>query len=72
MTNKTKPVENGQKTEDIKPAQKFPLEKLRANCLKLFGVTTSTFVGATHGMRGNFSVEEMKKQIEDWKKGGTR
>mgnify|MGYP001039560927 CR=1 FL=1 len=45
----------------------FPLEKLRANCQELFGVTDCTFVGATHGMTGEHTVEEIKAQIEKWR-----
>ena len=36
------------------------------------GVSTSTFVGATVGMKGRYSVEEMKAHIEDWKKKGVK
>lgn len=45
---------------------KFTIEKLRQNCLALFGVTTSTFDGATLGYDGEYSVEEIKKAIERW------
>lgn len=48
--------------------KKYTVERLRANCLKLFGVTTSTFAGATYGMTGTYTVEEMKAHIEAWKK----
>lgn len=56
-------------TQTIKTvkAQKFPLEKLRANCKKLFGITTHEFVGATYGMTGEYTVEEVKAQIEKWR-----
>lgn len=49
---------------------KFSVAKLRENCKKLFGVTTSTFDGATHNIEKskNYSIAEMKKIIEDWKK----
>ena len=47
---------------------KFPIEKLRANCLKLFGVTSSTFDGATYGLKGEYTVEEIKNTIEKWGK----
>lgn len=53
-------------------AKKYTVEKLRENCLKLFGVTTSTFAGATYGMTGKYTVEEMRAHIEAWKKEGVK
>jgi len=55
-------VEN---TEEI---TKYPIEKLRYNCFALFGVTTSTFDGATLGYNGEYSVDEIKKAIDKWQK----
>lgn len=69
-------TEKGQtpKTEKIQTqAQKavsekiFPLEKLRANCQELFGVTDCTFVGATYGMAGSHTVEEIRGRINKWR-----
>lgn len=51
-------------------APKYTVEKLQANCRKLFGVSTSTFAGATYGMTGKYTVDEMKAHIEAWKKKG--
>lgn len=54
-----------EKTEE----KKFQLEELRKECLKLFGVTSSTFAGATADLKGNeYSVSEIKQHIETWKK----
>ena len=50
-----------------KPEKKFPLEKLRANCKKLFGVTDCTFAGATHGMAGSYTINEIKAQLKKWR-----
>ena len=48
---------------------KFTLGKLRENCKKIFGVTQSTFDGATYGIEGEeFTVAEIKKTIEEWKR----
>jgi len=58
--------EKAQTVEAVESAPKFPIEKLRYNCFALFGVTTSTFDGATHGLNGEFTVDEMKKTIEKW------
>lgn len=63
------------KTETNKEESKFSLEVLRANCLKLFKVSSSTFDGATKGLNGDFTVNEIKEKIKGWleqpiKKGG--
>lgn len=60
-----KEPENGAAKE---APQKFPLEKLAAGCMTLFGVTQSTFAGATAGMSGDYSVAEMKEHITKWLK----
>lgn len=49
-------------------AKKFPIEKLTENCRRLFGVSSCVFAGATHGLTGEYTVEEMKGRIEKWKK----
>lgn len=51
-----------------KAAPKFPLETLAANCRKLFGVSSCTFAGAAYGLRGRYTIAEMKVIIDDWKK----
>ena len=64
MAKKKSTVETN---ETVSTAPKFTIEKLRSNCLALFGVTSSTFDGATHGLDGEFTVEEIKNTIEKWK-----
>ena len=32
----------------------------------LFHVSASTFAGATAGMTGEYTVEEMRKHIDEW------
>lgn len=49
-------------------AMKYSVEKLRENCRRLFGVSSSAFAGATYGMEGKYTVEEMKAHIEAWMK----
>lgn len=44
----------------------FSLERLRRDCFKIFGVTPSTFDGATYGLKGEFTVEELRKKIQAW------
>lgn len=65
MSNKSKGTDTSDKTG---AAPKYTLEKLRANCRALFNVSTSTFDGATHGLTGKFTVEEMRTHIEAWKR----
>lgn len=73
MTAKTEKEQTPQaeqtQVQSVKTAKKkvFPLEKLRANCQELFGVTDCTFVGATHGMTGDHTIEEIKAQIDRWR-----
>lgn len=45
----------------------FPIERLKKDCLQLFGVTTSTFDGATHTLKGEYTVEEIRAKIMKWK-----
>ena len=47
---------------------KFTIERLRASCIKLFGITASTFDGATYGLTGQFTVDAMKEHIDKWLK----
>ena len=47
--------------DNIKAKQKFPLAKLQEHCYELFGVTTSTFAGATNGKTGDYTIDEIKK-----------
>lgn len=44
----------------------FSLERLRRDCFKLFGVTSSTFDGATYGLKGEFAIKELHDKIQAW------
>lgn len=46
--------------------RKIPIENLRRSCIKLFGITPSTFDGATVGLTGKFTVNEMQTIIDKW------
>lgn len=61
-----KPITGNEKAE--KTPQKFTLEKLRENSATLFGVSESTFIGATHGLKGEFTISEINNVISNWKK----
>ena len=47
-------------------APKFPIERLAKACRTLFNVSASTFAGATAGMTGEYTVNEMQQHINDW------
>lgn len=51
-----------------KTAPKFTVEQLRPHALDLFGVTQSTYAGATHNLDGEYTVDEMKDHINKWLK----
>lgn len=53
---------------ETKAEPKFSVEKLGANCRQLFGVSSCTFAGATHGLTGTYTVTEMKAHIEKWRR----
>lgn len=55
------------KPETAAAPPKFTLDRLRKDCLRLFGITVSTFDGATLGLTGSYTVEEMRGRIEQWK-----
>ena len=49
--------------------RKFSYEVLKENCMKLFHVTSSTFIGATIGKENrSYSIAEMQFIIDDWLK----
>ena len=49
--------------------RKFPYEVLKANCMRLFHVTSSTFIGATIGKEnGSYFISEMQRLIDEWLK----
>lgn len=58
----------GTKPQTLKSEAKFSIEKLRANCRKLFGVSSCVFAGATAGMTGEYTIEEIKTHIEKWRR----
>lgn len=51
---------------EVPAGKKVPLENLRRSCVKLFKITPSTFDGATVGLDGKFTVEEMRAIIDKW------
>lgn len=54
-------------TQNTEP--KFKLFKLRENCAQLFGVSDSTFAGASDGLKNDeYTISEMKNIINTWLK----
>lgn len=64
-TKKTKAPQPVAETVE-KKVRKVPLENLRRSCAKLFGVSFSTFDGATAGLTGKFTADEMQDIIDKW------
>lgn len=59
-------AEEPAKTSD---ERKFLYEVLKENCMRLFHVTSSTFIGATIGKEnGSYSISEMQRLIDEWLK----
>ena len=46
----------------------FTVEQLRKSARSLFNVSQSTYDGATYGLTGEFTVEAMRKHIDEWLK----
>lgn len=46
--------------------QKYSVEMLRAHCVKIFGITSSTFDGAFYGHDEDMTIKEAKKVVNDW------
>ncbi len=72
MASKSNQTESTGAAVQPKAPQKFTVERLRENCRALFGVSASTFDGATYGMTGRYTVDEMKAHIEKWGKEGVK
>ena len=51
------------------PPVKYQLSKLRDNSDKIFGVSSSTFAGATAKLPdGEYTIDEIKATLEKWQK----
>lgn len=48
--------------------QVFSLSVLRKGAAELFGISTSTFDGATVGLEGDYSISEIKNHISEFLK----
>ena len=53
--------------ETVKQETKFRVDKLRAKCMQLFHITTSTFDGAMYGCeKTEMTVKEAQSRINKW------
>lgn len=58
---------NVTKAAEAKPeAAKFSIAQLRAHCVRLFNITSSTFDGAMYGHTEPMTVEEAQRVIKEW------
>lgn len=72
MANKAKETTIATAALQTSVGTKYTVEKLRGNCRQLFGVSASTFAGATYGMTGKYTIEEMRNHIKEWGKKGVK
>lgn len=59
------------KTTKEKPTtsvKTYTIAQLRSCCQELFGVSDATFAGATLGLEGRFTEEQMRTRLEAWGK----
>lgn len=55
--------------KNVTKEKKFQLEELRKKCMDIFGVTSSTFAGATADLKdGEYSLQEIDQHIKEWGK----
>ncbi len=64
-------IKDNVKSKEVK---KFKLKKLEENCRELYGVSKSTFIGATCNLQTNtvYSVDEIRDVIDKWHKKGAK
>ncbi len=62
-------VQEQEAPKTLSQAAKYDIPTLRKGCMKVLGVTSSTFEGAFYGHDGEYTVEEAKAIIENWMKG---
>ena len=67
MTKKKEELKPEGQNMTVRSEPVFSVERLKENCVKLFGVSQSTFDGAAYGLSGEYTVREMKSLIEKWK-----
>lgn len=67
--SEAKKAENKLENQSVAQAEpEYDVQVLRQNCMKLFGITTSTFDGAFMGHNKPMTVSSAKAILEKWKK----
>lgn len=60
-------AKNAAKPEQpVKAERKISIDRHRRSCVKLYGISPSTFDGATVGLTGDYTTEEMQAIISKW------
>lgn len=59
---------SAKKENDTGGTPKFSVERLKKDAFELFGVSQSTYAGATYNLSGEYTVEEMRSHINKWLK----
>ncbi|MDR3345179.1 MAG: hypothetical protein LBT21_06290 [Oscillospiraceae bacterium] len=68
-TGETQAIGGGvAKTVATPDAKKFPLATLREHCRSLLKVSTAYFDGAAAGLKGEYTVAEIRAKLAGWGK----
>ena len=69
-----KTIDEQSKSVEVADKKTFTLDRLRTDCLNLFSVASATFDGATSDMDKSkeYTVDEVRNHIDDWKKKGVK
>ena len=68
MKKEQAPIEVAVEETPIQNEPVFTIEQLRPDCRTLFGVSVSTYDGATATLSGEYTVQQMREHIETWLK----
>ena len=68
MKKEQAPIEVAVEETPVQNEPVFTIEQLRQDCRTLFGVSASTYDGATATLSGEYTVQQMREHIETWLK----
>ena len=66
MKKEQVPVETTETPVQAEPV--FTIAQLRPDCRALFGVSASTFDGATAKLTGEYTVSQVREHFDNWLK----
>lgn len=55
-----------QTTAPAQEAAKFSVEQLRKHCVRLFGISSSTFDGTMYGHTDPMTLDDAKAIVKEW------